>query len=230
MNTEAIGTIMTKTDIAKGNGLNVNKTLQSKNYRQRNKTRQHSSKPRDAVARGAKERLTQRSERGTAKKLNVLVVGDSQLRPLKEEKVDNDHRTAEIRFKSGMKIEEVKNKVGGSDNSDVIIVHSGTNNVNDKSPSDLAEVIVNSMESVQKKNPSARVEYSSIFKRKDDQTLNVKARKVNELLSEELSIRDIDFINNDNIIYRNLWKDGLHLNEGGVRKFSGNLNKFIKYC
>ena len=101
---------------------------------------------------------------------------------------------------------------------------------NDKSPSDLAEVIVNSMELVQKKNPSARVAYSSIFKRRDDQTLNVKARKVNELLSEELSIRGIDFINNKNIIYSNLWKDGLHLNDGGVRKFSGNLSKFIKYC
>ena len=135
-----------------------------------------------------------------------------------------------MRFKPGLKIEEVKDKVDGSDNSDVIIVHAGTNNVNDKSPSDLAEVIVNSMESVQKKNPSARVTYSSIFKRKDDQTLNAKARKVNELLSEELSIRGIEFINNDSIKYSNLWKDGLHLNDGGVRKFSGNLSKFIKYC
>ena len=103
-----------------------------------------------------------------------------------------------------MKIEEVKNKVGGSDNSDVIIVHAGKNNVNDKSPSDLAEVMVNSIESVQKKNLSARVAYSSIFKRKDNQTLNAKARKANDLLNEELSIRGIDFINNDKIIYSNL--------------------------
>ena len=224
LNTEA------KTDIAKGKDLKVNKILQNKIYRQRNKTKQQSSKPRDAVARGAKERLAERNERGTAQKLNVLVVGDSQLRHVKGEKLENDHRTVEVRFKPGMKIEEIKNKVGGSDNSDVIIVHAGTNNVKDKSPSDLAEVIVNSMELVQKKNPSARVAYSSIFKRKDDQTLNVKARKVNELLSEELSIRGIDFISNDNIIYSNLWKDGLHVNDGGVRKFSGNLSKFIKYC
>ena len=131
------------------------------------------------------------------------------------------------RFKPGIKIEEVNNKVDGSD---VIIVHTGRNNVNEKSPSDLAEVIVNSMGSVQKKNPSARVAYSSVFKGKDDQTLNPKARKVNELFSEELSIRGIDFINNDKIIYRNLWTDGLHLNDGGVRTVSGNLSKFSKYC
>ena len=49
-NTEAIGTIMTKTDIAKGNSLKFDKTLQSKNYRQRNKMKQQTSKPRDAVA------------------------------------------------------------------------------------------------------------------------------------------------------------------------------------
>ena len=71
--------------------------------------------------------------------------------------------------------------------------------------------------------------YSSIFKRKDDQTLNAKARKVNELLSEELSLSGIDFINYNDIIYSTLWKDVLHLNDGGVRKVSGNLSKFIKY-
>ena len=151
MNTEAIGTTMTKTDIAKGKGLKFNKTLQSKNYRQRNKTKQLSSKPRDAVARGAKERLAERNERGTAYKLNVFL-GDSQTKTRKRGKLDNDHRAVDVRFKPGMKCEEVKNKVDGSDNSDVIIVHAGTNKVNDKSPSDLAEVIVNSMESVQKKN------------------------------------------------------------------------------
>ena len=143
MNTEAIGTIMTKTDIAKGNGLKFNKTLQDKNYRQRSKTKQLSRKPRDDVARGAKEKLAERNERGTAKKLSVLVVGDSQLRHEKREKLDNDHRTVEVRFKPGMKVEEVKNKVGGSDNSDVIIVHAGTNNMNDKAPSDLVKVVVN---------------------------------------------------------------------------------------
>ena len=176
MNTDAIGAIMTKTDIAKGNDLKFNKTLQCKNYIQRNKTNQNSSKPRDAVAGGAKERLAERNERGTAKKINVLVVGDPQLKHVKGEKLENDHRTVEVRFKQGMKIEEVKNKVDGSDNSDVIILHVGTSNVNDKSPSDLAEVIVNVSESIQKKNLSARVAYSSVFKRKQEKSMNSFAK------------------------------------------------------
>ena len=106
-----------------------------------------------------------------------MVVADSQLRHVKREELENDHRTVEVRVKPGMKIEEVKDKVDGSEKSCVIIIHAGRNNVNDKSPSDLEEVILNSMESAQKKHPSARVAYSSVFKRKDNQGLNAKARK-----------------------------------------------------
>ena len=39
-----------------------------------------------------------------------------------------------------------------------------------------------------------------------------------------------DIIPNENILYSNLNNDDLHLNEGGVRKFAGNLLQFIKYC
>ena len=31
-------------------------------------------------------------------------------------------------------------------------------------------------------------------------------------------------------MYSNLWTDGLHLNDGGVRKYSAKMGKFIKYC
>ncbi len=109
-------------------------------------------------------------------------------------------------------------------------MHAGTNNIRDKSPQGLVESIVNTMQTVQEKNISALAAYSSIFKRKDDLTLNAKARKVNELLRDEVSIKGIDVIDNDNIIYSNLWKYGLHLNDWGVRRFSGNLAKFLKYC
>ena len=74
------------------------------------------------------------------------------------------------------------------------------------------------------------MKYSSIFKRNDDKSLNIKGKKVNELLEEKLSIRGMDIINNNNVLYSNLWQDGLHLNDGGVRKYSANLSKFARYC
>ena len=129
-----------------------------------------------------------------------------------------------------MKIEEANKKVGSNTEFDVIIVHAGTNNLRDSTPKDLTETVVNTLDKIQKSNPTARVAFSSIFKRNDDQSLNIKGKKVNELLEEKLSIRGMDIINNNNVLYSNLWQDGLHLNDGGVRKYSANLSKFARYC
>ena len=160
----------------------------------------------------------------------MLIVGDSNLRNVKEEKLSNDHRDVEIRFKPGMRIEETNKKVGVNNEFDVIIVHAGTNNLRDATPKDLTEKIVTTLDKVQKSNPTARIAFSSILKRSDDQSLNAKGKKVNELLEDELSIKGMDIIDNNNIMYSNLWKDGLHLNDGGVRKYSANVSKFAKYC
>ena len=86
------------------------------------------------------------------------------------------------------------------------------------------------LDKVQKCNPTARIAFSSILKRSDDQSLNTKGKTVNELLDDELTIKGMDIINNNNIMYSNLLKDGLHVNDGGVHKYSANLSKFAKYC
>ena len=77
--------------------------------------------------------------------------------------------------------------------------------------------------------PPAQTLYD--LQRKDsDLLINTKVRKLNGLLEEELAINGFDIIDNGNIQYSNLWKDGLHVNEGGIRKLSGNLSRYIKYC
>ena len=52
---------------------------------------------------------------------------------------------------------------------------------------------------------------------------------MHKILNEELTLSDFDIIENDNINYFNLAKDGLHLNEGGTRKYTGSLSKFMRY-
>ena len=128
-----------------------------------------------------------------------------------------------------MKIKEAASLAGKS-NSDVIIIHGGTNNVDNSSPEQLCKDVVETLNKVQANNPKARIGFSAIFRRKDDQNLNTKVTKVNTLLEDELALNGIDIIDNSNIFFSNLWKDGLHINDGGVRKFSGNLSRFIKYC
>ena len=133
------------------------------------------------------------------------------------------------KFKPGMKIKEAASLAGKS-NSDVISIHAGTNNVDNSSPEQLCEDVVETLNKVQANNPKARIGFSSIFRRKDDQNLHTKVTKVNTLLEDELALNGIDIIDNSNILFSNLWKDGLHINDGEVRKSSGNPSRFIKYC
>ena len=37
-------------------------------------------------------------------------------------------------------------------------------------------------------------------------------------------------MDNDNILFTNLAKDGLHINQGDLRKFAGNISKYIRFC
>ena len=43
-------------------------------------------------------------------------------------------------------------------------------------------------------------------------------------------MHDFDIIPYENILFSNLSNDGMHLKEGGVRKFAGNLIQFITHC
>ncbi len=69
-----------------------------------------------------------------------------------------------------------------------------------------------------------------LLKRKDNIVLNGNAMQVNKILVEEPPVNGMDMLDNSNIMFSNLWKDGLHISDGGARKFSGNISRFIKYC
>ena len=66
-----------------------------------------------------------------------------------------------------------------------------------------------------------------MFRRKEH---NEKVQKFNHLIEQELSLHGFDFIDNSNIYFSNLWKDGLHINDQGIRKYAGNICNFIRYC
>ena len=163
------------------------------------------------------------------KKLKVLIVEDSQLRRIDDTKLSNDHRDVEIDCKPGMKIKQAVSKVGKSD-KEIIIVHAATNDAKSSAPEQLCKDVVNTLKQIQTNNPKSRIAFSSVIRRNDDQSINAKVRKLNGILEEELAMNGFDIIDNANIQYSNLWKDGLHVNDGGIRKLSGNLSKYIKYC
>ena len=59
--------------------------------------------------------------------------------------------------------------------------------------------------------------------------MDVKTPQTNKILKEELMLQDTDFINNDNNFYGNISEDGLHINQGGAKRFAQNVRKYVEY-
>ena len=62
------------------------------------------------------------------KRIKVTIIGDSQLLRLDEKKLSNKHREVKIQAKSGMRLNQIVKNTGKTD-SDVVIIHVGTNNL-----------------------------------------------------------------------------------------------------
>ena len=167
----------------------------------------------------------------TSQRVKITIVGDSQLKRLDETKLSNHHHQVEIIAKGGSRIRQATQQVGKSE-SNIIVVHAGTNDIKSSNPEELSDAIIETLNKIQQNNPSSQIAYSSIFRRNDknDLTPNRKVTEVNKIIEEKLNLHGFDFINNSNILFCNLWKDGLHINDGGIRKFAGNLSSYFRYC
>ncbi len=162
--------------------------------------------------------------------LKITVIGDSQERYLDGTKLSNQHHEVQVIADRGARIARMKNQKKMQPDSDIIIVHAGTNNLKTTSPEALSEEVIETLDYIKNGNRHAQVVFSSIFKRKDELHLNAKVIQTNKILKDKLLLKGYDFIDNDNILFNNLALDGLHINQGGLRKFAGNISKYIKFC
>ncbi len=71
------------------------------------------------------------------------------------------------------------------------------------------------------------VAVSSIIRRTDSHELEMKRRKVNDLVKVGLSRRNISFMEHDNIESKHLDRWGLHLNYQGNNVLTGNFINFL---
>ena len=166
-------------------------------------------------------RHTDKLEEGTpnpyGKKTQVLIV-DSQLRRVDEKKLSNYRHDVKINCKPGVKFKQAISKAG-KNNKGIIIVHAATNDVKSSTPERLCTNVIDTLQQIQNNNPNSRIAFSSVIRRKDDQVINMKVRKLNGLLEQELALNGFDIIDNNNIQHSNLWTDGLQVNEGGSKIF-----------
>ena len=87
-------------------------------------------------------------------------------------------------------------------------------------PEELTGEIVSTLKHMKSNGNKAKVAFSGIIKQKDDLELNAKAIKTNEIIVEKLVYSGFDLIDNNQIKYDNISRDGLHIKDGGVKKIS----------
>ena len=108
---------------------------------------------------------------------------------------------------------------------DFIVLHHGTNDLNDNSTSEeTADKILKLVASL--KTSKNQVFISALVIRKDK--LNTKGNDVNELLKNGCGMKQLSFIDNKNIILGMLNKTRIHLNENGTTRLVNNFGYSVK--
>ena len=170
------------------------------------------------------------NNRNKSTQKNILIVGDSRLKRIDENKLSNDSESVKVTAVGGMRKENLISHVE-HDKWDNIKVHVGTDNLKEGNSMKITDKHDECLTYIQARNPDCQVAYSSIFKRKDDPEFNKCGQEVNDNIKERLMQRGIDFIDNSNIPFNNLYRDGFHLStEGGVPKYCKRLRLRFLMC
>ena len=76
-------------------------------------------------------------------------------------------------------------------------------------------------------NPSTKIVVSGLILRLDRPDLNNSITTINAVLKRNASNKDYTFMDNSNITYAHLKRDGLHLNDSGTSQLASNINKLV---
>ena len=127
-----------------------------------------------------------------------------------------------------MKIEQIPKKFEQNLQraaSSHVIIHAGTNNSESASVDELINLFSDVSDYLQ--NMCTELSISSVVRRSDKQELNEKIDQFNFALFELCQMKHINFINNENILFSNLSRDGLHLNRSGQCKLPNNILQLL---
>ena len=107
---------------------------------------------------------------------------------------------------------------------DEIIIHVGVNNTEHESE----ESVMNKFRTLSESIKESHVAFSGILRRSDKPELNQKITRINSLLKNLCLDNGSDFIDNDNVNFKHLGRDGLHIKKDGQRRLALNFINHIK--
>ena len=166
-------------------------------------------------------RFVKTKERG-----KTVVIGHSQLHHIEENRLSGRKNKTLVRSKGGLKIHEVSSVFKNilEEDADEFVFHVGVNNVEKETEDEIVRKYVELGQSI----VCARVTFSSIIKRADKPELNVKIANINSKLKVLCMENGFDFIENNNIGFRHLARDKLHINKEGQRILALNFLNHLR--
>ena len=158
---------------------------------------------------------------------NIEIIGDSHLNAI-DEKGLSRKRNVKVHNHSGATTKDIKSHIIPSldKNRDVIIIHSGCNDLTNKIDTiENLQVIVNRIKA---KSAHTKIAISSVFERTDINGMEHKVRDLNLQLKSFCDENLIDYLSHNNIDATCLGRQKLHLNKKGTRIFARNLIDYMK--
>lgn len=152
----------------------------------------------------------------------TLIVGDSMLYGLEENKINN----SKIRVFPGSSIEDMYYNLTPllRKKPDTVVLHVGTNNCVDENSTQVMNKLHNLKTFILNQLPQCNVVTSTLIKRFD----NAKAQLTVKLVNDKIFKLNWDIINNENINGSHIGRKGLHMLPHGTGKLALNIIKRLK--
>ena len=136
-------------------------------------------------------------------KPNVAIVGDSMLKYINPSKLRKSTKcNIQVKTFPGAKVSDMKHYIKPtlSRTPDCLIMHIGTNDLKNSSPSEISSSISSLGQEIRKEVPNTNLVISEVIIRNDDPSLNVKISELNKNLAQVCANNNWDFITHNQSI------------------------------
>ena len=157
------------------------------------------------------------------------MTGDSVLHGVNKKGLSKSHNV-KVKNYPGEISKDILNRIDGllKVKPDCLLVHVGTNDLTNNM--NLLNSVKKMVKKVKNPSPNTKLVFSSVILRKDKKDISKKVGETNQRLKNYCKQKNIDFVDNSNIIEEHLGSKKLHLNKRGNSILAKNILKFLRDC
>ena len=220
-----IDLISNNSTVTNSEALKVSLSEQLKNVKRQKQEEFYQFKSKQAIDNNINESLSKQKHQGLYPSGTTVIVGDSIINGVIEERINKKNRPVKVRNFPGATVPDmeylfpiIQKKPSN------IILHVGTNDAKNVPSRTVLDNLLKLKAFVRDSLPTCRVFISTPTLRTDDGKAQITVRQ----LTKHLLQLKIDTINNNNINVRHLGGKGLHLNQSGSNLLSKNFVNAIQ--